>query len=105
MIITMTEISQERNNQFKKAIKKMKDGMAKIEAAFLELEQDCKNLERASKNGHVPQEMIDKRNNDEHMLAGLFFVISSDSLNEYNNLGGNPPCHLEKGLYDNKMDI
>lgn len=101
----MTEISQERNDQFKKAIENLKGEMAKIEAAFLELEQDCENLSRTSKKGHVTQEMIDKRNNDERLLIGSFFVISSDALNEYNNLGGKPPYHLEKGLYDNKMDI
>lgn len=101
----MTEISQERNNKFKKAIENIKGEMAKIEAAFQKLEQECENLVRASKNGHVPQELIDKRNNDEQILTGLFFVLSSDALNEYNNLGGNPAYHLEKGPYDNKMDI
>lgn len=94
----MNQLSQERIEQFKEAIDKVKKDITEAEELLQELEQDYSDLEKAAAYGPVPPEMKDKRNIDDQKLTGKFLEIGTAAITDYNNLGGIPPHHVKKGM-------
>lgn len=101
----LSEISKEQIDRYKKAIEKIKRRLSEAEADFQNFKKACEDLDNAAQTGVPPQGLIDRRNIREQKLKGKLFELSSDAINEYNKLGGQPPYSLEKVDYDIEMDI